>query len=293
MSKKNSPTSGPLRGADGFHAHYGALFGDEWVELYSALCKPPRKVALLNPFGDPTATRPILNAGSLLQLDALQCVDGVSDLQPQVDSRGLLSHYFLDVASVQAVAGLSGSRILDLCAAPGGKALAMIFSNPTAELFFLNDLSAVRADRLRKIMQLYLPADLQSKIKYGRKEGALLFRSLRERFDLVLVDAPCSGERHLIARAEELSHWSLQRGRRLSHRQVALLCSGAELLLPGGILLYSTCSINTMENDEVVDRLLEKWPGELSLEQKHWLLPQQNNNIGPIFYARIRRTQEV
>jgi hypothetical protein len=290
MGKKLRLTSSILRGAEGFDAHFATAFGEAWPALRARLCESPAKVALLNPFADEGVRRPLLDAGRIMSFAALTAVEGIAHLQPTQDSRGLLSHYFIDSASLEVVAELAAAqKILDLCAAPGGKALALIFSQPEATQFFLNDLSNARSDRLRKVIHLYVPPLVQTKVRFSRRDGALLFRSAPESCDLILVDAPCSGERHLLSDPEELSHWSVQRGRRLAHRQVALLCSAVEMLVGGGSLVYSTCSIDRAQNDGVVERLLDKWAPQISLQESKWLLPTADNNRGPIFFARFTK----
>ncbi len=91
--------------------------------------------------------------------------------------------------------------------------------------------------------------------------------SKTEEFDRILVDAPCSGERHLLKKPLELARWSLKGSKGLVVRQHALLCSALDCLKPGGRLVYSTCSIQPAENDGVIERLKKSREGEFEVER--------------------------
>ena len=87
----------------------------------------------------------------------------------------------------------------------------------------------------------------------------------KETFDSILVDAPCSGERHLLQTPKELESWKVSRTKGLAKKQYALLSAAAEAIKPDGYILYATCSISPLENDAVVDRLIHKRKGQLEL----------------------------
>src|SRR5690606_27123133 len=83
-------------------------------------------------------------------------------------------------------------------------------------------------------------------------------------FDKALVDTPCSSERHLIHQ-NKTSTWSPKRSRYLSIKQYTLLCAALLCCKPGATIVYSTCSINPVENDDVIARLLKKKKDKVSL----------------------------
>ena len=150
----------------------------------------------------------------------------------------------------QLVAALVGSsdenaRILDCCAAPGGKTLAIADHNPQAAITAV-ELHPHRA----RLMQTLFPEDtkIQTVVADAR---ALPFT---QPFDRIIVDAPCSGTGTL-ARNPEIK-WRLQPADidDLQGRQIAILLNALECLTPGGRLVYSTCSLEREENQDVVGK---------------------------------------
>ena len=76
-------------------------------------------------------------------------------------------------------------------------------------------------------------------------------------YDRILVDAPCSSDRHLL-KQRALATWSTRTCKENAERQIMLLTHAEKLLRPGGVMVYSTCALNSMENDEVVEKFLRK-----------------------------------
>ena len=148
----------------------------------------------------------------------------------------------------QLVAALvgKGTRILDCCAAPGGKTWGIADRNPEATIVAV-ELHPHRAEGLRKRIAAknvqVVTADVRE-------------LPLRERFDRVLVDVPCSGTGTL-ARNPEIK-WRLKPAdlTDLRARQLAILQSAMKQVAPGGKLVYSTCSLEKEENEAVVDQAL-------------------------------------
>ena len=99
-------------------------------------------------------------------------------------------------------------------------------------------------------------------------DSALWCKSMGESFDAVLLDAPCSSEKHVIKSAKWLSVWSAARVKELAIRQWSLASCAFRLLKDGGFLLYCTCALLPAENDAVLSRLLEKFPTALALPRE-------------------------
>src|SRR5690606_3772513 len=123
----------PLRGAQGFQTYYAGLFGLRWTELDRALRQAPAKVFRHNEFAKSAAiardTRSLKPISDLPACYELPHVD--SSFRVSADSQGLLSGYVMDAASVLAARALCvqpHEDVLDLCAAPGGKALILLES---------------------------------------------------------------------------------------------------------------------------------------------------------------------
>jgi 16S rRNA (cytosine967-C5)-methyltransferase len=146
-----------------------------------------------------------------------------------------------------------GMRVLDVCAAPGGKTLSLAeavgASGVVAADLHLSRLRAMR-ERLARHPQVQLVA----------LDAAASQLPLARDFDAILVDVPCSGTGTL-ARNPEI-RWRLRPEDlpKLRARQVAILLNAAARLRPGGRLLYSTCSLETEENEQVVEAVLAQRP---------------------------------
>jgi 16S rRNA (cytosine967-C5)-methyltransferase len=153
----------------------------------------------------------------------------------------------------QLVAALvgAGQRVLDCCAAPGGKTAALAARLPEAEIFAA-ELHPHRARLLRRMAP-------QPNVHVVAADALAL--PFAAEFDRVLADVPCSGTGTL-ARNPEIK-WKLQPGdlHDLQRRQIAILHAAMRHVSPGGRLVYSTCSLEPEENEQVVTAGLQSYPG--------------------------------
>lgn len=217
----------------------------------------------------------------------------------------------MDPASVivaKALQVCGSDAVLDLCAAPGGKSLVlaedMFFSaeNVTGMLIS-NEYSESRRERLLKIFQNYIPKEHRQFITVKGLDGNQYGLRMPDAFDKVLADVPCSGERHLFENASELKLWSEKRTKNLAVRQYSLLSSAWLTCKAGGRIVYSTCSISNIENDEVVKKLVKKrqasilqLPSDISknlpfLEKTdlgYQILPDRTG-FGPMYFSVIQK----
>ena len=152
-----------------------------------------------------------------------------------------------------------GEQILDMCAAPGGKAshIAAITNNK-AELW-VNDNSRARLNRMTTNLHR-LGVKPHNTTLYAIDN---LKRQLpNDHFHKILLDAPCSGEGMVdIDDSKALDHWSVAHIKRLQRVQKKAIITAWDLLRPGGVLVYSTCTMAPEENEAVVDYLLRKQEG--------------------------------
>ena len=157
---------------------------------------------------------------------------------------------------VLALDSQPGEKILDICAAPGGKAsyIAELTDNQ-AELW-VNDNSRARLFKLRSnFSRLGVRYNEQTMYGIDRLPHVLPLAS----FDKILLDAPCSGEGLLnITRDKDFEYWSLAQIKRLQQLQKKGITAAWKLLKPGGTLVYSTCTMAPEENEAVVDYLLSR-----------------------------------
>jgi len=222
-------------------------------------------------------------------------------------SEGLTKPYMLDRASVLAALSLTlpaSGTVLDACAAPGGKSLVLA-SRLSSEIQLLcNELSAERRRRLKNTLNEHLDGEKMRQVSVSGFNAASLGgkKSEWERFGAILLDAPCSSERHVIQSPKALAEWTPARPRFLSRRQWSLLSAAFLLLEPGGSLVYATCALSTEENDGPVSRLLEKYAAAVELDEPDFaegektkygrlILPDTSNGMGPMYVARFRKRQ--
>lgn len=138
-------------------------------------------------------------------------------------------------------------RMLDLCAAPGGKSTHALALLPSGSLFVANEPVPLRAGVLA-----------ENVIKWGRTSAVVTrnepadFVPFKEFFDIILVDAPCSGEGMFRKDARAVSMWSPSNVKTCVARQRAILSDIWGSLRPGGLLVYSTCTFNSHEDESMV-----------------------------------------
>ncbi|MBN2875583.1 MAG: 16S rRNA methyltransferase [Spirochaetales bacterium] len=221
-------------------------------------------------------------------------------------SDGLQASYRLDSASVAAAMALRlppSGEILDACAAPGGKTLVVASRMAQSCRLLSNELSSDRRRRLSNVLDAHLPAELRRRVTVSGFDAAAAGGrpGERGRFEAVLLDAPCSSERHVLKDPAALEAWSPARVKFLSRRQWALLSSAFLLLAPGGSLVYATCALSPQENDGPVGRLVAKYGEELELdplpedgraercEYGVLYLPDRAAGAGPLYIARVRK----
>ncbi|AEF84798.1 putative methyltransferase nsun4 (Nol1/nop2/sun domainfamily member 4) [Treponema primitia ZAS-2] len=221
--------------------------------------------------------------------------------------RRLLKPYMLDRASILAAQSLrlpEEGIILDACAAPGGKTLVIASVLKPGLTLLSNELSAERRRRLSKVLDEHLPPEVRERVTVSGFDAAAIGgkKSEHSRFAGILLDAPCSSERHVINSETALSQWKPARPRFLARRQWSLLSSAVLLLRPGGSLVYATCALSPEENDAVVSRLREKYEEAMvpdppdfvegeATECGRIILPDVCGGMGPMYVARFRKRE--
>lgn len=156
-----------------------------------------------------------------------------------------------------------GERILDLCAAPGSKTsqIASMMEN-TGEII-ANDASHTRIYRLDANLT-HLGVTNATII---RSVGQGLWQRYPEYFDKTLIDVPCSMEGRIrINDPRTYADWSVKKVKHLQETQKFLLRSGISATKPGGIIVYSTCTLSKQENEDVIAWILKKEQGRVALE---------------------------
>lgn len=230
-----------------------------------------------------------------------------------------MDYYLMDAASLLPVLALGlqpGDIVLDLCAAPGGKTLALLQTGCCRNLA-ANDLSTARTSRLQKVLHSYVPQDIRegNRVRVtswdGRKWGELE----GDTYDRVLVDVPCTTDRHSL---HEEENNIFQRSRKKERQmlpmlQVQLLAAGLLATKPGGHVVYSTCSLSHLQNEYVVQGTIELLANQYSIKVQvedlsHFrklfmdtfcffpscqvgelVIPNLMANFGPMYFCKMRR----
>lgn len=236
-------------------------------------------------------------------------------LTPQAD---LLTYYLLDGASTLPVLALDlqpNDICADYCAAPGGKALAMLMTLKPKYLL-CNDSSSSRLARLSRVIKQYTPdiSYVRSTLEISRNNARTLIRP--DTFDKILVDVPCSNDRNSV---EVLENNIFKRARteerlQLPSVQTDILRAALKSLRPKGSVVYSTCTMSPLENDNVVKRALIKLQEEgsplkfaiINLKEAYrpfrglfrfstnfrygqQVVPNICSNFGPMYISKIKR----
>lgn len=153
-----------------------------------------------------------------------------------------------------------GDKVLDLCAAPGGKATELASKLGGTGLLVANDISNSRAKGLLKNLEM---AGHRNILVTSEAPGQLL-NYFPEYFDKILVDAPCSGEGMFRRDPSMIKSYEEKGPQSYAPLQQEILDAAIKMLKPGGMLLYSTCTFSPLENEENIQKALEKYP-ELKL----------------------------
>ncbi len=178
-----------------------------------------------------------------------------------------------------------GERVLDLCAAPGGKTTQLAAAMRGEGLLVANEYVY---DRARILSQNIERLGVKNCTVISADTAALV-KKLPAYFDKILVDAPCSGEGMFRKDAGAIAEWSEENVERCISRQREILDNAAEMLAGGGSLVYSTCTFETGENEEQIAQFLARHP-DFVLKEQHLLLPHEVRGEGH-FAALLQKTQ--
>lgn len=159
-----------------------------------------------------------------------------------------------------------GERILDLCAGPGSKASQIAMHMRNEGVLVANEPVRPRFYRLKSVLNL-TGAKTTLTMVDGRR-----YRTQKDFFDRVIVDAPCSAEgRFKKDEPQTYAYWSLRKIKEMAHKQKGLLLHAGRLLKSAGVLVYSTCTFAPEENEEVVLWFSRKAEGFKLLKQERIL----------------------
>lgn len=189
-----------------------------------------------------------------------------------------------DISSMLCVeaAGLKeGDLVMDVCAAPGGKAL---LAAQTASHVLARDISEAKLERIEENIRRM---GLEDKVTTQLWDAAMTDPDRIESADVVFMDVPCSGLGVLGKKRDIKYHVTPESIENLTVLQRRIIQGSWQYVKPGGVLMYSTCTINRRENEEACRFICENFP--FTLEESRQLLPRETHMDG-FFYARLRRS---
>ena len=149
-----------------------------------------------------------------------------------------------------------GDKVLDVCAAPGGKATELGAKLKGQGVLIANDISNSRAKGLLKNIEIFGVGN----VLVLSEEPGKLEEYFPEYFDKILIDAPCSGEGMFRKDKKMVKAWEEHGPSFFAKIQRSIVMQAARMLKPGGMILYSTCTCDTVENEGTIEYLLKECP---------------------------------
>ncbi|OPJ76720.1 5-methylcytosine rRNA methyltransferase NSUN4 [Patagioenas fasciata monilis] len=230
---------------------------------------------------------------------------------------GILDYYLMDAASLLPVLALNvqpDDFVLDLCAAPGGKTLALLQTGACGHLA-ANDISISRTKRLHQILHSYVPKEIREIVNVTSCDGRDWERLEGGTFHKVLVDVPCTTDRHSVMEDDNnIFHKRRTKERQmLPMLQLQLLMAGILATRPGAEVVYSTCSLSPLQNEHVIERAIEIAETQFNIavrveDLSHFrtlfqdtfsffpdcrlgelVLPHLTANFGPMYFCKLCR----
>lgn len=196
--------------------------------------------------------------------------------------------YYIQEPSAMSAAALlapkPGMRVLDLCAAPGGKSTQLATYLGDSGLLVSNEINTQRS---RILSQNIERMGIKNAI-VTNEDSFVLASHFPGFFNAIQVDAPCSGEGMFRKLPEAIEQWSMENVAICAARQKEILDNAAVMLKPGGVIVYSTCTFSKEENEDVIEYFLEKHP-DFTLEEMERFWPHKVDGEGHFVAKLVRR----
>lgn len=196
--------------------------------------------------------------------------------------------YYIQEPSAMSAAALlapkPGMRVLDLCAAPGGKSTQLATYLGDSGLLVSNEINTQRS---RILSQNIERMGIKNAI-VTNEDSFVLASHFPGFFNAIQVDAPCSGEGMFRKLPEAIEQWSMENVAICAARQKEILDNAAVMLKPGGTIVYSTCTFSKEENEDVIEYFLEKH-SDFTLEEMERFWPHKVDGEGHFVAKLVRR----
>ena len=196
--------------------------------------------------------------------------------------------YYIQEPSAMSAAALlapkPGMRVLDLCAAPGGKSTQLATYLGDSGLLVSNEINTQRS---RILSQNIERMGIKNAI-VTNEDSFVLASHFPGFFNAIQVDAPCSGEGMFRKLPEAIEQWSMENVAICAARQKEILDNAAVMLKPGGVIVYSTCTFSKEENEDVIECFLERH-SDFTLEEMERFWPHKVDGEGHFVAKLVRR----
>ncbi|XP_078088127.1 tRNA (cytosine(34)-C(5))-methyltransferase, mitochondrial [Mustelus asterias] len=259
-----------------FDERYGQELGELWNKVREVLLLPSswQYAVLVNKFSQCVTFEQYLQSQGYSNFlpdvlpfarRSLRCYIGnIQCRLPRLrhHAERLKQYYLLNAASLLPVLALDvqdGECVLDMCAAPGGKSVA-IMQYATPGHLHCNEYDSLRYKRLKQALESFVPEELRNIISVTDQDGRYIGPQQPQMYDKILVDSPCSNDRSWLFCSDDLlATMRITQRPNLPVLQRQLLRSALEALRPGGTVVYSTCTLSQAENDDVVASVLNSY----------------------------------
>lgn len=196
--------------------------------------------------------------------------------------------YYIQEPSAMSAAALlapkPGMRVLDMCAAPGGKSTQLATYLGDSGLLVSNEINTQRS---RILSQNIERMGIKNAI-VTNEDSFVLASHFPGFFNAIQVDAPCSGEGMFRKLPEAIEQWSMENVAICAARQKEILDNAAVMLKPGGTIVYSTCTFSKEENEDVIEYFLERHT-DFTLEEMELFWPHKVDGEGHFVAKLVRR----
>ncbi|XP_046989018.1 5-methylcytosine rRNA methyltransferase NSUN4 [Schistocerca americana] len=240
--------------------------------------------------------------------------------EPKTGSTGVLNYFLLNGSSLLPILALGvepGDAVLDMCAAPGGKSY-MILQTLHPKYLVCNDIQHSRVRRIKSMFKQYLYdfEKWEKQIIITEGDGSAIGEE--DLYDKILVDVPCTTDRHSVTENDNniFKPTRVKERLRLPELQAKLLSNALRMVRVGGSVVYATCSLSPIQNDGVVHMALRKIWEETKVQVEirdltsaldsarsifrfshrngsrygHLVLPFLPSNFGPLYFCKFMRT---
>lgn len=285
-----------------FHDTFFQWKEEEFQAFLSSIEQPILRTIRIKPWKEKQVRENLEKDGWILgetNIPRVYSMDRREDFDPLERRLGfsldhLLGNFYIqELAAATPVDILADSRIqeedfliLDMASSPGGKTtqLAEYFPN---SFIIANEPTRERIPQLLQNLERMETPNVGVTLYPGQ-----YWRHLPETFDRILLDAPCSGEWTLYKWTDAVKHWHIRNIKEIARLQTKLLDAALHSLKVGGEMIYSTCSLNLLEDEWVVESMYEKYENsfEILFQKKFW---PHIDGTGGFFITKIRKTKSL